>query len=147
MKLRLAILLLLTITLSACGATKTQQFGEIDRSDKTVTVPIGNSLLTGELKQRLHSDGWRMAVDRGPSVTQGRTGDSTRLESFDTFNTRYRLIVRASRYDYCLHFASAIEYDISLIDNKTGQEVIVQSGRDCVDWAADKFMEKLNSKP
>jgi hypothetical protein len=147
MKLRLAIALLLTITLSACGATKIQQFGKVDHSDKSVTVPIGNSLLTGELKQRLHNDGWRMAVDRGPSVTQGRTGDSTRLESFDTFNTRYRLIVISSRYDYCLHFSPAITYDISLIDNKTGQEVIVQSGRDCLDWAADKFMERLNSRP
>ncbi|MFN4163815.1 MAG: hypothetical protein ACK4GK_04525 [Ferrovibrio sp.] len=147
MNSRFAGIFALPIVLAACMSSNVQHYGEIDATDKTITVPFGNSLLVGELKQRLRNDGWRMAVDRGPSVTQGRVGDSTRLESFDTFNTRYRLLVRASQYDYCINFSPAIAYDVSLIDNKTGEEIIAQSGRDCLNWAAEKFMDALKSKP
>jgi hypothetical protein len=38
----------------------------------------------------------------------------------------------------------AINYDLSLIDNSSGEEVISQSGHDCENRAAEKFADALN---
>src|SRR3546814_389753 len=88
-------MLCLSLTLTACMSSNVQQLGYIDISDKSVTVPIGSGLLIGELKKSLREQGWKLSVDHGPRVTQGTVGETTRLESFSTLKTRYRLYARA----------------------------------------------------
>jgi len=130
--------------LSGCMHHNIQNYAAIDLSQKTVTVPPGSKGLRGKLKQVLTEHGWRLFVDRGPSVVEGDLGTKTKLESYDTFNTRYRLHVVFSQYDLCLNLQPAIIYDISFIDNKTGSEVFTIEGKGCEGGAVDKFREAIS---
>ncbi|MCH9827993.1 MAG: hypothetical protein K0U79_09640 [Gammaproteobacteria bacterium] len=135
----------ITVMLSGCISHNVQRYAEIDATQKTVTVPPGSKGLKGELKKVLLEMGWRLSVDRGPSVVEGDFGETTKLESYDTFNTRYRLHVASSRVDFCFNFQPLVVYDISFIDNKTGGEVFTIEGRGCEGGAVDKFGEALSS--
>lgn len=136
------------VALAGCANTyNTQTYGPIDLSNKTVTVPIGSSGLTGKLKQSLAKNGWKLMVYKGPSVTEGALGEKTRIEHYDTFNSRYRLIVSSKQFDLCLFTRSpAINYDVSLIDNKLGAEVFTLGGTGCESIVVDKFMNLLQGQ-
>jgi hypothetical protein len=134
------------ISLTACLSSNVQVYGEIAPSEKTITVPPGSSLLVGEIKQRLQGLGWKLVVDRGPRRTVGTLGEKTDLATADTFHTRYRLVIAQQQFDYCILGGAAISYDLSLIDNATGEEVITQSGKDCQGRAVDKFLGAIAGK-
>jgi hypothetical protein len=122
-----------------------QNYAAIDLSQKTVTVPPGAKGLRGKLKQVLTEEGWRLSIDRGPSVVEGDLGSKTKLESYDTFNTRYRLRMASRQYDVCVYnFTPAYIYDISFIDNKTGSEVFTIEGKGCEGGVVDKFREAIS---
>lgn len=140
--LRITSLFLIAILLQAC-ATNIQKYSEIDETEKTITVPTGSKGLKGDIKRLLAQDGWALSVYRGPDVTEGAAGDQVRLEHYDTFNTRYTLFVASSVYDYCMNFSPAISYDISLVDNSTGTEVMTMDGNGCESNVAQKFMDNL----
>jgi hypothetical protein len=121
-----------------------QSYGTIDQSQKSVTVPPGSNGLKGKLKQFLVAEGWRLSIDKGPSVVEGDLGSKTKLESYDTFNTRYRLHVVSRQYDTCIpRGGPAITFDISFIDNKAGSEVFTLSGESCEDMVVEKFKEAI----
>ena len=141
----LPILALLAF-LTGCATHNVQLYGPVDTSNKTVTVPPGSKGLKGKLKQALANDGWKLVVYRGPSVTVGEVGERTKIEQYDTFNSRYRLIVSSYQFDLCWNFTSAIKYDISFIDNKSGAEVFTINGRGCEPDAVEKFMDALHGK-
>lgn len=132
--------------LTGCATHNVQLYGPIDNSNKTVTVPPGSEGLKGKLKSALANDGWTLVVYRGPSVTEGEIGEKTKVEQYDTFNSRYRLIASSYQFDLCLNFTPAIEYDISFIDNKSGAEVFTINGRGCEPDAVEKFMNALRGK-
>lgn len=135
-------LLFALMLLTACTTTNIQTYGVVDPSDKTITVPAGSKGLKGEIKQALTDAGWTLAVyGRGPSVIEDR---ENRLEQFDTYNTRYKLALVTRVYDYCFDFTPAVEYDISLIDNYTGTEVMTMEGTGCEDAVAQEFIKALN---
>lgn len=140
-----AILLAGALSVSACGSSHLQTFGAIDQSDRSITVPPGNAGLNGYLKQRLRDAGWRLAVAGGPLRTTGAAGPDVNLTTEREATTRYRLLVTSRVYDVCLPSGvDAVDYDASVIDNRTGEEVIAQSGRDCAQRAAGKFMEAIS---
>lgn len=87
-----------------------------------------------------------MVVYRGPEVTRGSIGTKTELSSSDTFNSRYNLVVLADAVDLCLNLQPMIHYDISLIDNETGAEVITMSGTGCETDVANAFAAELQGK-
>ncbi|MEA4837835.1 MAG: hypothetical protein VB101_06090 [Rhodospirillaceae bacterium] len=130
----------ISVALSGCNSSRIETYGEIDYSDKSVTVPPGNGYMVGELKKRLRDSGWKLVVDGGPRRIQGSVGDKINIDSYNTFHTRYRLLVDASWFDVCFNGSPAVKYNLSFIDNKTGEEVLAQSGRDCENRASDKFM-------
>jgi hypothetical protein len=133
----------LTLVLASC-ATNVQQYAQIDLSERSITVPPGGSGLTGAIKNRLSASGWRMVVDAGPIMTKGTVGDSkVQLATSDTFNSRYRLALRWEQFDLCLNFQPLLRFDISVIDNKTGAEVMTMSGNDCQSTIADQFIAQL----
>jgi len=132
--------------LSSCMSSNVQVYNQIDSSDKTITVPAGNSLLIGALKTKLKEMGWKLVIDRGPIRTVGTIGKNTNIATGNTFNTRYRLVIQQFQFDYCLTGSAAINYDLSIIDNNSGEEVISQSGKDCQDRAVAKFISALNNK-
>jgi hypothetical protein len=76
---------------------------------------------------------------------EGDLGSKTKLESYDTFNTRYRLRMASRQFDVCVYnFTPAYIYDISFIDNKTGSEVFTIEGKGCEGGVVDKFREAIS---
>lgn len=124
-----------------------REYQSLDPSAKTITVPAGGGGLIGALKGELTKNGWKQAIYRGPRVTAGTTGKDTRLEEYDTFNTRYNLLVNYNQFDKCFPaFDPAYYYDISIIDNNNGQEVMTLSGRGCEHAIVGSFRDWLTSK-
>lgn len=138
------VLMCIVVFLGGCASHNIQLYGSVDQSNKTVTVPPGSKGLKGELKKALSQNGWKLAVYRGPSVTEGELGKNTKIEQYDTFNTKYRLIVSSRQYDICLNFTPAITYDISFIDNHSGAEIFTIDGRGCEPDVVEKFVNALN---
>lgn len=117
-----------------------QKYAEIDKWEKTITVAAGSDGLRGQLKQSLANDGWKMVVYRGVSVTEGQIGEKTRVEQYETYSTRYRLLTSQVRFDTCIPSGDAyVKYDISLVDNKTNAEVFTLSGTACGNDVVEKF--------
>lgn len=137
---------LLCFGLAACQSTS--KFGTIDQNDRSITVPAGSSMLLGPLKQKLSEAGWRMSVDRGPDVIQGSMGEKVSLASGATFLTRYRLLIKQRQYDICIipPGGPAVRYDMSVIDNRTGEEIITQNGSSCLlEDVSQEFVAKLGA--
>jgi hypothetical protein len=63
-----------------------------------------------------------------------------------TYKTRYRLADSFWQYDYCIAGGPAIHYDVSVIDNMTGDEIMTLSGMGCQDTVVEKFEEWLLGK-
>lgn len=137
----------LLFMLSACAVADVQQYGTIDPNDKTVTVHTGGGGLNGQLKGILNSRGFKLVVDSGPKVTEGTMGEKTRLVSYETMRTRYRLQVQTKIYDSCITGDPAIFFDVSFIDNQSGSEIFTINGRGCQSWAVDEFKKALEAKP
>lgn len=131
---------LATIVLLAGCYSDLQVYGKIDRSDRSITVPAGGAGALGEIKAALRQAGWRTTIDRGPTVVRENPGGA---QVADTFNTRYRLYVYWRRTDLCLSFDEEGDYDISVIDNRTGSEVLTLSGRGCERSVAQQLVNAL----
>ena len=145
MKPLLAVFLTSAVLLTGCMTYRVRTFDTVDASNKTITVPPGGGL-TGAIKDVLAQDGWKITVYRGPEVTQGTLGETTRLETGRTFTTRYTLFLKWNQYDVCVpRFDPAYNYDISLVDNSNGSEVLTVSGRGCEGGIVDKFRGALNT--
>ena len=145
--LKIGALAAVVALLAGCvAAPELARYGVIDQTSKTVTVPPGSDGLKGRLKQALNSEGWKMVVGRGPTVTEGAIGSSAKVEQFDTFNSRYRLVVTSRQYDICLNMSPAIVYDLSFIDNLSSSEVFTLAGKGCESTAVEKFVGALQGR-
>ena len=145
MFLRMISVFVCLLLLTGCPTMPTvQKYEAIDTSNKTMTVPFGSQGLIGKIKDLLSKKGWKLSVYQGPDVTEGQMGEKTKLKSYNTFNTRYTLLIRQNLYDHCLNFEGAYVYDISMVDNKTGSEVLTMSGRSCEFQVVKGFEESFN---
>ncbi len=140
-----ALCLLVSFAVVGCAKTNVQTYSAVDVSDKTITVPAGSKGLKGGLKSALSQNGWKLMVDGGPSITEGQIGASTKLKNYDTFNSRYRLLVASKRFDVCFNFSPAVRYEISFIDNQTGAEVFTLDGRDCESDIVEEFKKLIKA--
>jgi hypothetical protein len=139
----LPTILMATLLVSGCMSARVRTFGAVDSSDKTITVPRGNGL-TGAIKETLAADGWKVTVYRGPEVTRGTMGEKTHLERGGTYTTRYTLFLRWDQFDTCVpRFDPAYNYDLSLVDNADGSEILTMGGRACEGGIVDKFRKAL----
>jgi hypothetical protein len=113
--------------LSSCATAPTaRQYGPIDLSEKTITIPPGGDRLIGLLKERLYREGWDVSVLARESVITDKT--SLQEISYDKYNTRFLLLL-----DYDFGFVwipgdSIARFDFSLIDLKAKKEVFTYSG-------------------
>lgn len=137
---------LLVLITSGCANHEIQKYQKIDLTEKTIMVEPGASGLKGKLKQELSNSGWTFAVDRGSIVTEGNTKDQIKLETYNTFKTRYRLYVKSNQYDWCITGSAAIYYDISVVDNTSGSEVFTMNGDGCEKDVVKQFSETINGK-
>jgi hypothetical protein len=137
----------IAITILLVGCQSSVNYAAIDPTQRTMTIPPGSTLLLSPIKQALIRAGWKLNVDPGPYVTRGTLGDKTNLASGGTFLTRYRLVISQRQTDICVvpPLEPQIVYDLSVIDNQSGQEVMTQHGSGCVglDNAAEKFVRAL----
>lgn len=136
----------LVLIMSGCANYEIQKYQKIDQTSKTITIEPGGSGLKGKLKQELSASGWTIAVDRGPNVTEGDAKDQVKLETYNTFKTRYRLYVKSNQYDWCIKGSAAIYYDVSMVDNSTGNEVFTMNGNGCEKDVVKQFSETINGK-
>ena len=127
--MRILLWVLCSLALASC-TTDVRRQGQIDLSAKTMIVPPGSFGLLGEVKDALVADGWSLTVNRGSVVTEGRVGATTRLETSRNFSARYRLHVADRKADTCIT-SGFYHYEVSIIDNESGQEVITLSGTNC----------------
>jgi hypothetical protein len=136
---------LLPLLLCACMSADVRQYGKVDSTQKSITVPPGGDL-AADLKDILKQRGWTLVVDRGPDVVRGSGGESVDLKAYNTFKTRYRLLLSYRRFDTCIgHMDGAYHYNLSMIDNKSGEEVMVMGGNACASQIKDKFEGFLTS--
>lgn len=141
---RFLYLSLLALVLSGCMYHDAQQLTGDRLVERSISVPPGNRGLLGSVKTELRSQGWSMRTGQGPSVTEATS--PTRTESFDTSNTRYRLLVRDQQYDLCLDLDRAIDYEVLIIDARNGEEVLSVAGRGCQSRAVRNFREALQAR-
>src|SRR5271170_7117737 len=85
---KLFLLVVACCFLNACMSADMRQYGTLDPSQKSITVPPGGGLIA-DIKDVFKQNGWALAVDRGPHVIEGQTGKDLHLEEFDTLKTRY----------------------------------------------------------
>ncbi len=142
--MKMTALLGACLLLMGCSHVSIQKYQQIDHSDKSITVPTGGAGLTGKLKQALATKGWKTSVASGPTITEGRTGEKTLLKTYDTSVTRYSLRTEWSQYDYRIpDFDPMYHFDISVLDNKTGAEVLTASGSHSGKVIASRFIKAL----
>jgi hypothetical protein len=128
-----AAFICLVASLSACQANNVSRQGTLDPHERTMTVPPGSSLLLGPIKEGLTKEGWKLVVDHGPDVLVGSVGEKTDLASSNTYLTRYRLLISQTQTDVCLPGGKPeVKYDLSVIDNQNGEEVLTESGKSCL---------------
>lgn len=138
--------LIMAFLLCGCATNNVQVYSTVDPSAKTITVPPGSSGLKGDIKKALSARGWKMRVYSGPEVIEGKAGTNTSLQRYDTFNTRYSLFAYSRQFDVCFNFSPAVRYELTLVDNKDGSEVLTMDGRDCQDKIAQQFVDALENK-
>jgi hypothetical protein len=132
--------------LGGCQTNTISQQSQFDPTDRTMTVPPGSSLLLGPIKEGLVKAGWKLVVDRGPDLVTGTVGENTNLASSNTFLTRYRLLIKQTQVALCFPRARPeVRYDLSVVDNRTGEEVLTESGDSCLGTgkAAGKFLAAI----
>jgi hypothetical protein len=121
----LKLLSLLMLIFASCSTKSVQKMERIDYTQKTITVPPGSNGLIGKIKTMLREDGWTLVVYRGPKITEGSVASEVHVEERRKFEPRYRLLIDWSHTD---GFGWYYNYDISLIDNNSGLEVLTISG-------------------
>jgi hypothetical protein len=141
----LALIFALAATTS-CMKTRLDVYSEIDKKDKTITMPPGNNSMVQPIKNYFKEDGWKVYVGRGPDITEGRVGVDRTVKSYNTYNSRYTLYLDYYQFDYCLNGDGALDYSLSLVDNKTFEEVIVMSGKNCESNIAEKFINAIKGR-
>ena len=133
---------IISLSMAGCAEKSVIEYSQTLYSDKSMLVPTGNKGLKGGIKRALISNGWSLSVYQGPTVTEGASGKSTQLKTYDTFNSRYRLLVDNNR-DVGVackdDLSSWTAYEISIIDNQAGTEVLSLSGRE----SCGKIVEEL----
>lgn len=126
--------LVLLLSLSACSITKedscnAERYGTIYTHDKTIKAGAGTKGVLGGIKSRLAAEGWMFYIPSAPVPT------------------RYTLAVEehATR-DACPSAEFGTVHNVSLIDNVTGQEIILMSGRGCISTAVEQFMQRMHNQ-
>ncbi len=149
MKVRYLLFLICIFILIGCGTHNLRVYKQILPNEHSITVPPGGHALTGALKDLLKLDKWTLYVDTQTASYEGNKEPSISITSKRTLKTRYELIVTYSQYDICVpsvQYNPAINYDISIIDNIDGDEVMNLSGRGCQSHVIEEFEKWLNQK-
>jgi len=132
------------LLLVGCLSYNVEPYGKFDLSKKTMTVSRGGDGLLGTIKRALRKDGWKLSVDRGPRTSEATvTTDGSKVEEFDTFHTKYRISVDDRWVDLSLSGDGIYRYDISIVDNDTGEEILTMHGRGSESTIAERLIQAI----
>lgn len=148
MKVRYLLFLICIFILIGCGTHNLRVYKPLIKNERSITVPPGGHALTGAIKDLLKKNNWTLYVDSENIMHEGEADKTVKITSKETFKTRYRLMVTSSVYDVCIPSISynpAISYDLSIVDNIEGDEVMSLSGRGCQSHVIDKVEEWLKN--
>ena len=138
-------IIILGLLLSSCATNEAQLYFAIDKSDKTIGMPAANVDLAGDIKNMFRNNGWKvLIVETGSVKTKGKTGKNTELQTVAESNARYLLYLNQNHYDYCFPTFDnkAIKYDITIVDNQSGEQVFSAEGNEC----EKKIIKILNTE-
>ena len=139
--LRIALVIILVFT--SCATHNQQVYASVDQMNKSILVDIGSLGALGEVKKALIADGWRLVVMDGVNVTKGITSPNVRLEESRVYNVRYRLTIEERREQALDGSMLITEYDIAIVDLKSGTELLTISGRDLFGASNNTIAERL----
>lgn len=144
--LRPAFCILCALVLAGCAPIQVVKNAPIDQGQKSITVPAGSAGLTGDIKRALSGAGWKTQVRRGPTVTAGSIkGGEVALATADTFKTKYALALSWEGVDYTM-WKWAYRFDISVVDNQSGEEVLTMSGEKNLGASvAERFIAEMKN--
>ena len=131
---KLSLYVFLVLMLSGCATNEAQLYFDIDKSDKTIGMPAANIDLAGDIKNMFRNNGWKvLIVETGSVKTKGKTGKNTELKTIAESNARYLLYLDQDHWEYCFPSLTnkLIKYDITIVDNKSGEQVFSANGNDC----------------
>ncbi len=136
------VIVLMAIVLLLCtGCSHTEVYGDLDLSEKTIIVPPGNNRLVKDCKKILRECGWKVIVKSNHRRVTEFNG--SKAESYDDYNARYELVVTSVRRDIALDMSAYIDYEYSLIDNETGEEIFASSGDTSQRIASNEFKKLI----
>jgi len=137
---RVLVLLMLCLACQGCGFIRVNTFGQMKLKEKSISVEPGSAAGTlGGIKDVLYRCGWKVKVlGEGPTETR-QVGDKT--ITVKTSTTAYRLLTTSSFLAQTRH----VGFDLSLIDNETGEEVMTLGGVKSPDAFIDRFSYELNA--
>jgi hypothetical protein len=133
-----------TLLLSGC-AFNVCKYAQIDPREKSITLPRGGDNVTRLIKEAVTQDGWSIYTWTDAVRTTGVAGQHVDLRSSDYAQARYSLkILSVSESDFATKLGLTIascglcfpvlfspsigNLNISVADNKTGQEVLTITG-------------------
>ena len=99
-----------------------------------------------DIKTYLRENGWKTKVCSGPTRTQGKVSQNTDIQRYDTFKTRYTLFYESRRFGIC-GLTHLINFNLSVIDNKLGEEIFIVSGEACEGDVIGKFRDWTEGRP
>ena len=113
-------------------------------TDKTIMVPAGLSPVAKAIKKTFRSSGWKTFVTGGSVQTSGSGGAYVNINTKAKYPARYAAWAESRVFDYCLFPPSPmLRYDISIVDNVSGEEVAAFSGAACEPEIAERLEETL----
>jgi len=148
MIIKYTITLIIAFLVCSCASSNIESYNKIDAENKTITVPPGGGA-NAAIKKSLKDNGWSLKIDSTSLKTVGTNDKSINQVTTIESDTRYRLLSSFVTGDFsCLTCRCVKSYNISIIDNKTGEEVAILDGEGgvCYETLAQHVINALSTK-
>jgi hypothetical protein len=147
------------ILLSGC-AFNVQKYGQIDPREKSITLPRGGDEVNKIIKEAAAQDGWRIYTWTDAVRTTGTAGQQVDIRSSVYAQARYSLKILSVRMFGANEKAAAViltlglglpavfepsihDLNLSVADNKTGQEILTITGSGYSDQLKQALIQGL----
>ena len=132
MKKFLGIIILFLI-LTGCAPTTSEFYSELNIDNKVISMPKSQRYVSKGLKKLFRSKGWKVIVLKsGSTVTTGEISDKVDIDSEFKSKASYEVSLRQNFSDICGWKNDKVSFDLSIINTKSGEEVFVATGDDCL---------------
>lgn len=137
-------LLLFVLAISACATAnyQTLKLGNVDRENKSMTVPgAGNALF--EIKSALIKDGWKIKIGDASLQETGVNTSKIETRTKVQYDTAYRMYMTSTLSNNDNHGITI--FNISIVSNRTDEEILNMVGNreDYVRYKPIDIAEKL----